>query len=252
MSSLASLSTWAQQRADRSNFAYQTGEVTALINSSVQELYALLTSTYEDYNCKRYQFTLAGGDPPGNVLLVGPGTSVPDFLFLRALWWQAQSGPGIRYLPITRLASMLERARYVGPSISLYYGQVPRVFDLFGQTLEVLPPISSAGTYMLTYVPTMPLLVNPTDTIDQYWLSVLGWDEYVVVDTAAKLLIKEESLDTANLLLQQKAALRARILTEAKPRDDSQPGQIADVEGARRNFGTMGWGSGGAGPWGGW
>jgi hypothetical protein len=252
MSNLGQLRTWAQQRADRSNFAYQTGEVNALVNASVQELYATLTSTYEDYNCKRYQFTLLGGDPPGNVLNVGFGTSVPDFLFMRGLWWQAQTGPGIRYLPLTRLASMLERARYVGPSISLYYGQVTRVFDLYGNTLEVLPGISSAGTYMLTYVPSMPTLVNDSDTIDQYWLSTLGWDEYVVLDVASKLLIKEESLDTAQILTQQKGAIRDRIMREAKPRDDSQPGQIADVEGARRNFGTMGWGSGGAGPWGGW
>jgi hypothetical protein len=134
------------------------------------------------------------------------------------------------------------------------YGAIPSRWDLLGSRIEVLPPTVAGASYVLWYVPTMPKLINPADTIDQYWLTVNGWDEYVVLDVAAKACIKEESLDTAQLLLMQKKELAARILREAMPRDISQPRSIVDMSRVRNPWGAGGvpgpggggdgWGSG--------
>jgi hypothetical protein len=100
-------------------------------------------------------------------------------------------------------------------------------------------------------VPTLPTLVNPTDTIDQYWLVVNGWQEFVTYDVAGKALLKEESLDTAQICFAQAEKVKRRVIEEATPRDDSEPGQIGDVMRVRENFGLGGWGGGNEG-WGGW
>ena len=249
MPSLADLTLASQQRCDRVNTSTITSpEWTGMINRSVQELYGVLTSTYQDFNVRRYPFTLAGGTS-GNFINVGQGTQVPDFLLVRGLWYQVNGGPPVRWKTLLRLNAFVERNMHIGPIISLLYGSVPDCWDLMGNQLEVLPDVSSAGQYLLSYVPIMPQLVQPGETIDQYWLAVNGWDEYVILDAAAKACIKEESLDTAQLLLQQKEQLRQRILREAQPRDDSGPGRIADVKRVRSSDGYLG---GGRGPYGGW
>ena len=245
MSSLAQLTLQAQQRCDRVNATTITaGEWTTMVNASVQELYGTLCSTYEDYNVKSVTFTLPGGDPPLNQIALGEAnvpagypTSLPqitDFYLMRALWWQASPAPSTRWVPLLKCAGFLERHRFLGPNVSLYYGSTPSAFLLYGTVLEVLPPASSGGTYMLLYVPQMPQLVGPNEDIAPYWLSVNGWDEYIVLDVAAKALIKEESIESANILLQQKQAVLQRVLKEAAPRDDGQPGMIQDVQRAQQ------------------
>ncbi len=234
MTTLSTLTTNAQYRCDRANAtSITTAEWTSYINASVQELYGVLCSTYEDWNVKATTLTLTGGDPPANQVSLGQGNTITDFLTLRAVWWQAAPSPGVRWLPLRKCAGLLERHRYLGPNVSLIYGSSPSVYLLYGNVLEILPPQASGGVYQILYVPQMPLLVNPSDDIAPYWLSVNGWDEYVVLDAAAKALIKEESLETASLLLQQKEQLKARILNEAKPRDDGEAGRIQDVQNIR-------------------
>jgi hypothetical protein len=123
------------------------------------------------------------------------------------------------------------------------YGAIPSRWNLLGSQIEILPPTVGGSSYLLWYVPVLPRLVAPDQTLDPYWLTVNGWEEYVTLDAAAKACIKEESLDTASLLLQQKAALRDRIIKEAMPRDISQPKAIVDMARVRNPWG--GWGSGG-------
>ncbi len=242
----------SQQRCDRVNAStITTPEWYAMVNASAQELYGLLTSTYEDYNVKSYVFALAGGSQANNTLAVGLGSAVADFFQPRAMWMQLPGGSV--FVTIPRLESLMERNKFVFPAIVPVYGAIPSRWNLLGSNIEILPSNVGGATYTLWYVPTLPQLVNPTDTIDQYWLTVNGWQEYVITDVAAKACIKEESLDTASLLLQQKSALRERIVKEAMPRDVSQPRSIVDMQSVRNpwgGFGGMGmpgggWGDGG-------
>ena len=248
MTALSDLVLASQQRCDRVNAStITTPEWYGYVNGSVQELYGLLTSTYEDYNVKSYTFTTLGGSQPNNSIQVGPNTAVPDFFQPRAFWLQINGSPN-PYVTIPKLESLQERNLFIFPAIVPIYGNIPSRWNLLGNVIEILPPSVGANSYVLWYVPTMPQLVNPTDTIDQYWLTINGWQEYVVLDAAAKALIKEESLDTAQLLLSMKKELRERILREAKPRDVSQPRSIVDMQRVRNPWG--GWGVNGIG--GGW
>jgi len=65
---------------------------------------------------------------------------------------------------------------------------------------------------------------SPTDmNID----GVNGWEEYIVVDAAIKCLQKEES--DCSVLLAQKAAIVARIESEASNRDAGMPSTVSDT-----------------------
>lgn len=256
MPSLADLRFAGQSLADRINASsVTTPEWNVWVNAGTQELYGHLTSTYQDYNVKSFPFTLAGLTT-GNRLYLGVaqpqdgvvGPVVPDFMLARAVFRQViTNGASPYYATIPRLNSMFERNLHIGPAINPLYGQMANYWDMYGNVLELLPPDSSAGNYLLRYVPRMPLLVSDTDTIDQYWLSINGWDQYVAKYVAAEALTKEESLETASYLRQQLEVLRQRILREAAPRDDSQPMKITDVKRVRANYGfgsgTDGWGS---------
>ena len=256
MTSLDDMVLAAQQRADRVNASTITqAEWYSMVNASAQELYGVLTSTYEDYNVKQYPVTLAGGNQAGNSFAVGPQTAVPDFFQPRAMWLQLANAP-TPYVTIPRLESLQERNLFTQPAIVPIYGSIPSRWNLLGSQIEILPPNVAGNTYVLWYVPRLPKLVNGTDTIDQYWLTVNGWDEFIVLDVAAKALIKEESLDTAQLCLMQKKELRDRILREAMPRDISQPRSIVDMARIRNPFSAFGgggngpgWGSDGGGCW---
>jgi hypothetical protein len=259
---LADLRLASQQRADRVNaVTISTAEWNAYINASNGELYGTICSTYQDYNVKSQNFTLAGGSPTGNTVAVGPAQSVaPDFYQPRKLQLQLASSIGgvTPFITIPRINSFMEQDLYTFPNIVPVYGSIPSGWNLVGNLVTVHPPSTAGAQYVLWYVPTAPTLVNDDDTIDAFWLSVNGWHEYVILDVAAKALIKEESLDTAQLLLQQKEQLRQRIIREAMPRDVSQPQNIVDMQRIRNNWGNglpgagpPGWGGdwGGGGTW---
>jgi hypothetical protein len=93
----------------------------------------------------------------------------------------------------------------------------------------MVPTDSATGTYRLWYVPVYTPLVSDSDTID----GVNGWEEYVIVDAAIKMLAKEESSTTH--LDQQKQALIDRVEQMAQNRDMDQPEVIADVTAIHRS-----------------
>lgn len=250
MTALSDLVLGAQQRCDRVNAStITTGEWYGYVNGSVQELYGVLTSTYEDYNVKSYTVALVGGAQGQNQFSVGPGSGVPDFFQPRGMWLQIGGSP-TPYVTIPKLESFAERNLYTFPTIVPVYGAIPSRWNLMGSTIEILPPSVAGNTYVLWYVPTMPALVQPTDTIDQYWLTINGWQEYVILDAAIKAMIKEESNDTAQLLMMQKKDLGARIIRESMPRDISQPKAIQDMARVRNPWGGWGAGAVAGGGWG--
>lgn len=251
MTAVSDIITAAQRRADRVNGPWTPADWLEWANGSLQELYGVLTSTYEDYNVKQYAFSLTGGSQANNSLNVGPNTAVPDFFQPRAMWLQISGSP-TPFVTIPRLESLAERNLYVFPNIVPIYGAIPSRWNLLGSQIEILPPNVGGAQYVLWYVPTLPVFVDINQPIDSYWLTVNGWQEYAILDAAAKALVREESLDTAQLLLQAKAALQARILKEAMPRDVSGPRAIVDMQRVRSHspWGPGGPGWGGSGGWG--
>ena len=82
---------------------------------------------------------------------------------------------------------------------------------------------NGVSRYRVWYYPNPKVLTADTDTID----GRSGWEEWVVVDAAMKLLAKEES-DTSQL---EREAQRvwARIMAVAENRDAGQSKRITDV-----------------------
>ena len=247
MTTLGDVILGGQQLADRgaSGGPILTPEWISYANRALQELYGVLTSTYEDYNVNAYDFTLAGGSITGNQLPVGPGTAVPDFFQPRALWLNSSGIGPTPFVTITRLPSLNEQNLYSFPSIVPLYGAVPSHWNLLGSNIQIIPVNITSLTYRLLYVPTLPQFTDTQQPLDKYWLTVNGWHEYAMIDVAIKALIKEESLDTAALLEQKKQAQLTRILKECCPRDVSEPRAIVDMK--RVRFAWPGWGAGNIG-----
>ena len=72
-------------------------------------------------------------------------------------------------------------------------------------------------------------LADPTSygTIESRFYFYTGWDEYLIVDSAIKMLLKEEADVTA--LLLQKNQLTERVITESQNRDAGEPQVVTDV-----------------------
>jgi len=72
-------------------------------------------------------------------------------------------------------------------------------------------------------------LADPTSygTIESRFDFYSGWDEFLIIDSAIKMVIKEEGDPTA--LLLQKKQLNERIITESQNRDAGEPEVVTDV-----------------------
>lgn len=215
MATLAELRQQVRQRADveNSNFV-SDAELNAYINSSYKELYDLLVATFEDYyTLDPVEFTLSGStytyDLPTN------------FYKLRGLDYKESSG-GSDWWTV-RPFVFTERNRVNNTFIGNVYAWDQRSYRIVGDKLYIYPQENAKGTYRIWYVPRATELAADTDTLD----GVNGWEEYVIVDAAMKILIKEES-DIQPLVLQ-KEQMRQRIIDMAKDRDVGEGDRIGDV-----------------------
>lgn len=255
MTTLADLTLAAQLKADRVNGPWPVTDWYSWVNESAQELYGILTSTHEDYNVKPYSFSMPGGSETGNQIQLGPGSSVPDFFQPRLLEMQIQAPTP--YVVIPRLNSLQEIDLYTYPQIVPVYGTIPSGWYLVGATLGIVPPAASGANYRLRYIPQLPKLIAPTDSLDAFWLTLNGWDSYVACGAAREAARREESYELVQSLEMKMSEIRTRILLEAKPRDVSQPAGIVDMQRVRNNAGLgypgnlgYGWGrDSGGGNW---
>jgi len=102
---------------------------------------------------------------------------------------------------------------------SEYYPLKPFSFhDREGMTAATVD-----GTYKLWYIPTPTAITTSSQTISD----VLHWDEYIVLDAARKMLLKEES-DVSGVLMEL-AELSKRIEAMAAGRDAGSPSVISDT-----------------------
>lgn len=81
------------------------------------------------------------------------------------------------------------------------------------------------GTYELHYVEVQADLAADGDDMD----SVEGWDDYVIYDVASKMALKEQDLELAGVLSQNRELVARDIKARAAKRDQNRPGQIQDV-----------------------
>lgn len=118
-----------------------------------------------------------------------------------------------------------------------------------GNNLYFIPFPTNAQSLKLWYIPMLPQMLQDTDMMP---FSISGWSELVIVDAGIKALIKEESFDQAQILIQERMGILDRIEKTAANRDVGQPNTVSNTRssagdpnfGSFGGFGTSGFGNG--------
>lgn len=209
---LATFRQRARERADMVNSKFITdAELNTYINGSLTELYDLLLSSRgENYYIDVYSFTTSSSTDtyplPNNfykLMGVDYVTSTTQAITLKAFRWQ-------------------ERNRFREP----FYNQ--RIYNLMYQirnnNLVFIPTPNGNQQIKVWYIPRTQELTLDTDTFD----GINGFEEYVVVDAAIKMRVKEESSVDELLLAKQK--LEERIRSMSSGRDSTEPARVVDTD----------------------
>ncbi len=232
---LASLIVQVRERADmvNSNFVLDP-ELTIYINNSAKELYDILVSRFED----QFLYTDPNTFETPTATISSEANNffdVTDQLYkLRGV---DKLVSGDKWITLTKF-NFNDRNTFLSQGPRAYFGQVAVQYRFMDQKILILPKSSSVGTYRYWYIPKFTDLTAEIDLP----ASMDMWSEYIVVDSAIKCLVKEES-DTSALQLA-KQQLTARIEAMAANRDAGMPDKVSNV----RNISGIGYDYGGD-PW---
>jgi len=209
---LATLRTRARERSDMVNSSFvSSAELLQYINASYSELYDLMVGKFEDYYTVSSTETIAQG---ANTI-----TLPTDFYKMRGLDYQLDANNWVLVSKFN-FANRNQLNRSTARSVR---GVTALQYRIVGNTIRIEPESAAPGTYRLWYTPIYTPLSAESDTVD----GINGWEEYVVIDAAIKMLAKEESSTTH--LEKEKAAMLQRIEVMAQSRDSGAPESITDV-----------------------
>jgi len=217
---LAEFRTRARERADQEGSQFITDtELDTYVNASAAELYDILVSRFVDYYLESFVYTVASGSD------VIPLPT--NFYKLRGL---DVSGGGGRWLTVS--AYNFAQRNDDTADLRIINRAAQRIrHRVQAGSVKLIPADQAVGNYQVWYVPRMPTLVATTDAFD----GINGWEEYVVVDAAIKMMQKEESDTSA--LERQKAALLKRIETMAAERNVGEPERLIGPRGSSDGWG---------------
>lgn len=246
--SLLSIRTQSRQRADRVNSNVVTdAEWNSYIAQSYYELYDLLVTSYEDYFLAPGAQFLTDGTtqfyplPDGFRTFTNYTTKAsyvaPSFYKLLGVDLALSTAQNAQ----TTMAkyNFEDRNKFLYPnSASTIYGVFNMQYRLMGNQIEFIPVPTANQPITLWYIPRISTLLQDTDTST---LGFSGWMEYVIIRSAYLALMKEESLDSAQGLLMQLAALQKRIEETAVNRDAGRPDTITDVRSGYLGENGSGW-----------
>jgi hypothetical protein len=212
---LLELRTQSRQRADKVGSGYiLDSELNTYINQSISELYDLLVGAYgNDYflTSTTFPITVAQSE-----------YSLPsDFYKLAGVDLYLNASRFITLKPY----NWNERGRFQDGSnwAAIIAIQGPR-YHIGGQNITFNPSPTITANVKMWYVPVSPKLQYDADTLD----GIDGWEEFVVIDAAIKMLQKEES-DVTVLALQKKAIIE-RINLMSENRDEGHSFRVGDVQ----------------------
>ena len=212
---LANLRLQSRQRADKVNSGFiLDSELTQYINNSCAELYDLLVGAYgNSYYAKTYPFAVNSTDTVYDL--------PSDFYKLEGIDLYINPSRFITLKPFM----FNERGRYQDGSnwAAIVAIQGPR-YHLQANQIRFNPSPPGAYNLNMYYVPACPELVSDSDTFD----GINGWEEFVIIDAAIKMLQKEES--DVSVLLAQKNEIMKRINTMAENRDEGYSFVVQDVQ----------------------
>lgn len=207
---LANLKLRAREASDMVNSQFVSDEeLVRYINSSIQKLYDKILKHYgQDYYVKDdpYEFTTNADNDP---------VALPAD-FYKCIGVDADLG-GTFFTSIKPF-NFAERNNY--SNIARIHESLR--YRIMGNQIRFTK--SHGNTKIkVWYIPTAPQLVNVGDELD----GINGYEELLIVDTAIKMLRKEET-DISALVLEKKE-LEDDLFTSADNRDIGQPQRVTDV-----------------------
>lgn len=215
---LAQLKTEARERSDMKNSNFvEDSELTNYINNSISELHDLLVQAYEgDYYIETAQFLTINKQESYDLDTIITG----DQLYkLRGVDAKLNGDQWFTLQPF----QFNERNRRQNFGAWRYLGISNVRYRLVGNTIRFTPVPDDSIEVRIWYVPVAKTLVNDEDELRE----LNNFSEYIIVDTAIKMLQKEES-DTT-VLERQKAALKRRIEEAANNREVGMGESVSDV-----------------------
>jgi len=216
---LSELQSQARQRADQENSNFiSDSELQGYINASIAELHDMLVSSYGgDYNLDTHFFVTSNS--------VDEYDLPSDFYKLRGVDINTSNdvsaSNGWHVLkPFTFEERNDGDLNFSSRSTFLDFSRYRMVKD----SIRFSPTPDGGNAVRLWYVPSAAVLTGSAETLD----GVNGFEEYVIVDAAIKMMQKEES--DVSVLLAQKAQLQRRIKEMTENRDIGSPDRITDVQ----------------------
>lgn len=230
---LALIRTNALRRADMENVDTFVGsalgeEMDQYVNESISELYDLIIdSSAQEWYLRQ--------DTTGVTVSGTKQYALPSDMYLLK---GVDMFIGTQRYTLTPY-SFAERNAYEGTPREYprsYRGR-PRHYRLEGaltdstgvhqHNIRLTPEPDGAYEFDIWYYPHAPVLDADTDV----WDGFNGWEEYVIVDVALKLLAKEQNGDAFAMLAARKAELKERIINMAPHHDHGHGECLQDVMG---------------------
>lgn len=238
---LADLVQRVRYRTDQENSTFVSDtELEQYIQESYFELYDLMIeSVGPDHFIETYSLTTVAGQASYPLTEFDAG-QVERPISVYKIVQVGVSLDGSTYRPIRRF-SLNDFFKLSGETSGwsdqnrIYYNFSTRIESTVGgrQYREVtfIPTPQGAHSVVILHIPTPIVMADSGD--EQYFLHFAHWDEYIVVDAAAKVLEKEES--EAGHLYKRKEELRQRILWHANTMNTEDAGSVNDVA-SRHSF----------------
>lgn len=215
----------AREAADQVGSTFVSDdELATYLNSSLRKLYNLLVSGYgQEYYYNSEVITISGTSDLYDL--------PDDFFQLIGVDLVLDQTPNNQSNALTLAPYMFqERNRYVNSYLttSQFDGTIRMRYRLKGDKLHLIPFPSGFNSLRVHYIPTMELLTSDSDEFD----GVNGWEEYAVLDTAIKMVRKEEG-DTKDLRADR-GDMEDKLISLSSDRDAGNPQRISDV--SRENY----------------
>lgn len=209
---LLQLRNSCKERANMENSTFVSdSEWNKYINYSISELRDIIISKVgDDYYALSSSYTVVNGQE---------AYALPSD-FYKVLWVELLGQDGYYYK--MKRFEVTERNHGRSP-LNYFISDVK--YRLRADNITITPSSLSAGRqFRLWYVPLITNLVADGDVLNGY----NGWDEFVVLKSARKALVKEES-DTSQVDTEL-SVLYGRLEAMAANRDQSEPMRIYDNE----------------------
>jgi hypothetical protein len=109
---------------------------------------------------------------------------------------------------------------------AITWGRSPIFYRVTGANIELFPTPDGSTSVTIAYTPTAPQLTSSQDVLTTQH----GWEEWIILDGAIKLLTKQGQLDIIPVLGQEKASQKQRIIEAVMSRDLNQAAYVNEVE----------------------